>query len=292
MSRSQLADYRPGLNLCRQYIQWFNSVGKWPYETELQYEFVQAAGLAFHFAKQSHKFQLPAGGVLIDDVEMRALCDLEVLSLPFDRIALEFLDPEVGSTPGRVRSSKRIVFAAQTEDRISMFPVSYFDADRRWVAYPMLSIPRRNFLLPNYRSGLDLPFHVETSYPEVPIADYELEVLALFSMLNALACSNVSISRFRSAKKDSVKAALPFDDFHVLTISPGMQAASSAGTGSNRSPREHLRRGHIRRLESGRKVWVNAAVVAAGRAAGRVFKAYSVNGLNEVLNAGMKRGSA
>lgn len=45
--------------------------------------------------------------------------------------------------------------------------------------------------------------------------------------------------------------------------------------GERNGPREHLRRGHIRRLPDGRKIWVQACVVGS-RALGVVRKTYAV----------------
>ena len=47
-------------------------------------------------------------------------------------------------------------------------------------------------------------------------------------------------------------------------------------SGHHRSPREHLRRGHIRRLADGRRIWVNAAIVGAGKGVGVVSKDYAL----------------
>ena len=97
-------------------------------------------------------------------------------------------------------------------------------------------------------------------------------------MLNALGCSNVQIERSkpkRAGKK--VKAALPFDAYHVLTIdAPGRAGDRVVPTGPHRAPREHLRRGHIRRLADGRRTWVNATVVASGRRGGVIKKDYAI----------------
>jgi hypothetical protein len=48
--------------------------------------------------------------------------------------------------------------------------------------------------------------------------------------------------------------------------------------GTHRSPRQHLRRGHIRNLQSGKKVWVNATVVGS-RDNGVINKAYGIKKL-------------
>jgi hypothetical protein len=96
-------------------------------------------------------------------------------------------------------------------------------------------------------------------------------------MLNALACSNVHIERSEPKKSSKkIKSALPFDTYHILTIDVPGNSGGGMATGSHRSPREHLRRGHIRRLGDGRRIWVNATVVAAGRGAGVVTKDYAI----------------
>lgn len=100
----------------------------------------------------------------------------------------------------------------------------------------------------------------------------------MLSFLNALQCVNVHIERSMPKKGNKkIKAALQFDSYHVLTIDvPGRPADLSGIGGPHRSPREHLRRGHIRRLTDGRRIWVNATVVAAGRGAGIVTKDYAL----------------
>ena len=101
-------------------------------------------------------------------------------------------------------------------------------------------------------------------------------VWTIISLCNALACSNVHIERSEPKKAGKkIKAALPFDAYHILTIDATGAAGERVGrAGEHRSPREHLRRGHIRRLADGRRIWINATVVAAGRGAGVVSKDY------------------
>ena len=104
------------------------------------------------------------------------------------------------------------------------------------------------------------------------------ELLVPLHFLNALSCANVHVERDLPKKAGKkINSALPFDTYHVLTIDvPGHAGAVGSPTGGHRSPREHLRRGHIRRLEGGRRIWVNATVVAAGRGAGVVTKDYAL----------------
>jgi hypothetical protein len=73
----------------------------------------------------------------------------------------------------------------------------------------------------------------------------------------------------RKLNKGAAKrGALPFDEYRVLVVNaPGKEGAAqehSAGAMTHRSPREHLRRGHIRIYQSGRRIWVNSTLVNAG----------------------------
>jgi hypothetical protein len=71
---------------------------------------------------------------------------------------------------------------------------------------------------------------------------------------------------------------LPIYETRVLIIHTPRETVtrSEANTGQLRaSPRQHLRRGHIRRLPDGRKIWVQAAVVGSVEK-GRIDKSYFV----------------
>ena len=48
-----------------------------------------------------------------------------------------------------------------------------------------------------------------------------------------------------------------------IDVPEGSKNSGEWQGGTHRSPRQHLRRGHIRNLQNGKKVWVNAAVVGA-----------------------------
>ena len=75
-------------------------------------------------------------------------------------------------------------------------------------------------------------------------------------------------------KRKLAQGKTPTYDWHTVTIEPQKPKGPSQG-GTHASPRLHDRRGHIRRLRSGKNVWVKPCKVGdASR--GVVFKDYEV----------------
>lgn len=151
--------------------------------------------------------------------------------------------------------------------------------------YPEVAIPLTNYIDRGFRrdgcAGI-VVHRLKNPFWNVPASEYMDEIGALLSMLNVLNCKNVNIDdsaprRVRKAKAGGKKAALPFDSYKVLTVDVPAETSDKGTVGTGRSPREHLRRGHIRRLADGRRVWVNATVVASGRGAGVVTKDYAIS---------------
>lgn len=117
--------------------------------------------------------------------------------------------------------------------------------------------------------------------------DISIEVSAFLEFMEALSCSNVGIGTLQEAAKPSVNAKrvrdgkIPIYETKTLVIKApggkGVAVPSSSQTAASRnSPREHLRRGHIRIYPSGQRVWINNTVVNAGNASGRVDKTYKI----------------
>ena len=103
----------------------------------------------------------------------------------------------------------------------------------------------------------------------------------VLEFLEALTCKNVKQSIHQEARKNNDKwvrlGKLPMYETKVLTIDTTEKEyiGSSGGSGrSHASPRQHLRRGHIRKLESG-NIWVNSCVVGSAEN-GRLDKSYKV----------------
>lgn len=244
------------LNYCRQAIPQL----AWKAKNHKQSKERADCATALYRLQVAQKFLLPKGGRVLVDSELRALDGMR-LELPYETIALEFSDGEAG----------RITLAWQLPDAIAMMHLVPLRSSGEWVPTCMLGMPRTDYVGLN---GLPKVSVADPACPDALSVEAGIEVLCL---LNALACSNVHIDRSEAKKTHKAmrkKGALPFDDYHILTVdAPGRAAGAGDGGGSHRSPREHLRRGHIRRLQDGRKLWVNATVVNPG-VGGKVDKDY------------------
>jgi len=240
----------------------------------------------------STKFLLPDGGRLFDDQHYRALDESTPLRLPYQCIALEYRSNgrERGPNepmPGRegptyedesfVKAPKRVVFAREIKGWIVVTIAFWTIHDANWRVLPDCAIPMTGYLDRTKEDGGRVPIKFAQVDTRVPLSDYMDELGALLCLLNLLQCSNVHVERSEPKKAGKkIKAALPFDVYNILTIDVPGTSFQGASSGSHRSPREHLRRGHIRRLADGRRIWVNATVVASGRGAGVVTKDYVV----------------
>src|SRR5690606_16365894 len=115
--------------------------------------------------------------------------------------------------------------------------------------------------------------------------DIGQEAGAVLEFIEACSCSNVHHQVVQQAPKAAVAqrrardGKLPILETRALVLDlPGKESSGMAGANGDSgraSPRQHLRRGHIRRLESGKRVWVQSAVVG-GERAGVIDKAYVI----------------
>jgi hypothetical protein len=261
---------QPG-NYCRQVLtQLSDEVRDREFHDPYRAEAMGVMG----FITKTQKFLLPKGGMIIDDLELKALADSPRLELPFGETCLEYEAPSGPLLPGQVAAPKRVLLCIDGGDDIILKVIFFSKRSSKWLIMPSVCIPKQG-----YRGNV-LNGNAETKIvvvdTRVPQRDYAEEVTVLMGFLNALACSNVGIERLNDRRASpKVKGAFPFDSYHVLTIEStnGQQKSGVGIIGSHRSPREHLRRGHIRRLHDGRRIWVNAAVINAGTP-GKVTKDY------------------
>lgn len=235
------------------------------------------------------KFTLPVNGALIDDKNLRALDEIEDLRLPFPIVALEFqreLTWYDDYAPNALKNEMRwptkiVLLLVENEGHISLATWVY--AIGYWLTLPPVLIPQKNALYRNAAGEVqvavlgpsDEAMGMHVSRRAELMRESQAEVSVLLSFLNALACSNVNIEKIPARKSGKKLGALPFDEYHVLSVLRSSGGGGSGARGDHRSPREHLRRGHIRRLQSGSKIWVNAAVINAG-SSGKIHKQYAL----------------
>jgi len=107
------------------------------------------------------------------------------------------------------------------------------------------------------------------------------ELSAVLELCEALTCKNIGIATHQEApvslnKKRIKKGKLPFYETKMLVVETSSTSAAGEKrtNSSHSSPRQHLRRGHIRRLPIG-NIWVNSCVVGDS-SKGIINKSYTV----------------
>lgn len=116
------------------------------------------------------------------------------------------------------------------------------------------------------------------------INDVGAEAVAVLELCEALSCSNVGTDIHQKEPDQSVSerrnrdGKLPIYETKMLILNVPCKTSKHGDVyGAQRADvRQHLRRGHIRRLQDGRKIWVNSCVVGSD-ANGVINKSYSVD---------------
>ena len=262
-------------------------------------------------AAKAQKFIMPEGGKIFD-AKLRGLPD--ALRLPFPDVVIEYpvatdeaaaagINVEKGTVVAT--APKRIVYAFQAKDCVSLFSiieVNGITSGPLWQLQPFAGVickdegmEASNRFAEEFGEttvpGLRVMFHkTGESTEELHGADWiavayrrlHTDIIAVLELIEALSCSNVShepLPARKLNKSAQKRGALPFDEARVLVLKNRDPGIVGAAIGSHRSPREHLRRGHIRRLADGRKFWINSTVVNAG-AAGKITTTYDMRKLH------------
>ena len=122
----------------------------------------------------------------------------------------------------------------------------------------------------------------EKQFQEDLFVEARGDTRAILELVEALSCSNVThepIEKINPAvnARRIRDGKLPIYETRCLVINAGKQSAPSGeykGNSNHVSPRQHLRRGHIRRLPD-KNIWVNSCVVG-DKSNGVIDKSYSV----------------
>lgn len=245
--------------------------------------------------ESGHKFVLPDYGKILGDTAFGALMDAaRGCRLPFAQTVIEFGAPTRGFLASdRVECERRIVVCVEVP---AAQPIGAFSGG--FMAWPF------GFTMGHWRPqafgfGIYYQEHGEgmviapfgehgervgrelrdegRNLEEFACREYATEIHAVYGMLAALSCSNVTTEIVRPNRE--ARAARPAStlfDYHVLMIDPGRGSERGEDLGgTHASPRTHLRRGHIRRHQTAGRIWVNSCVVNP-TAIGTVNKDYVV----------------
>jgi hypothetical protein len=267
---------------------------------------------------KGEKFVLPDDAVLMDDPQCRGLDLDEPLQLPFDTLVLEFKTPAWAKldTSKFLASSKTVVIVTTDLRPIKKIKAApgwmeyhrpvyvsswvFMVKEHRWSRADTFLMPTNHWNEGRYeggsvkhkvfkisRGGLHrVNQSIVESFADPGETETPVGLEAVVELLNMLACSNVAMHKTRTDKVKEGKPPLPFSETWELTIDSPTKPSGSGGEGlggSHRSPREHIRRGHIRRYESGKKIWVNAAIISAGTV-GKITKTYKVDSMQSIAN--------
>ncbi len=115
---------------------------------------------------------------------------------------------------------------------------------------------------------------------EAGMQDMGAEVMVVLELIEALTCSNVEESIYQEASKKNAQRIKSHKNpvwetkFLTLVVNEKSRNKGEVSSTTHASPRQHLRRGHIRRLPS-KNIWVNSCVVG-NTINGKIEKQYKV----------------
>lgn len=229
----------------------------------------KAALLLIDLIRKSVHFAMPDGGKIFND-GLRGL-DKTYLNLPFRHITVELFNTDDSGDDEKI-----LIIASQV--------VVYGDIEiasvchnkiNGWMMEPLaLVVPCDLHVVGNkfereIQSRILSPWTLECFTQEQAFARMNYCDNVVQELMEALSCVNIEQTVFQkeSAKnKQRIKShKTPIYETKILTINARKKTGperENEPTGTHASPRQHLRRGHIRRLESG-NIWVNSCVVGS-----------------------------
>jgi hypothetical protein len=225
---------------------------------------VRAIPAAQHFA-------LPAGGRLFDDGLRGLDTDLHAIRLPFPIVTISFADGD----------RRTLVVAQELHEagrNTIVVSVAVDTGDGQgWGFYPCTAQPEQRH--DDGSIGWQCFDSIGSRLDRTPMHEAVMAAgRSVLELVEALSCNNVAseiverVDRAVNARRRR-QGKLALYEVRRLVVKVGEQvhAIGGAPMGDRSGPREHLRRGHIRRLPDGRRTWVQCCVVGS-RALGVVKK--------------------
>lgn len=271
------------LNHTRQFLKWADKNFT---NEDLVEDFARYYIVPLQVAE---KFILPLGAKILDDAALELLCDPTIVRLPYPTTLLEYstagLEVKGYDETPVTTSHRRIVVATERDDDIYVMGIWDAPEHHAWAWSPWFKLGREAF--GTLHTGKPAQYSImaggklwekyrnHPQFEECMVRDMSQEFWALGRFIAAMACKNVGSVTIPSPRKHSKKSAIPFDDYRCLVINGSGESGEGGEIGDRKSPREHLRRGHVRRLANGSMTWVNSAVINAG-SGGSIKKHYEV----------------
>lgn len=217
-------------------------------------------------------FNMPENGVIFGKENLK----INEMYLPFDEFCIATYHNEgcLGNAKSLVFISKNTWFDFNGVERIYAF---FFASNlNAWALMPFYATIENFESVRVYEMGEKTEDKGKLQSVAQVSADL---ILIMKELVNALSCRNVEqtiIQKCDAAlnSRRVNKGKLPLCEERILTIKVNAKQGTGTRTGTHESPRQHLRRGHIRRLESG-SIWVNACVVGSSEK-GVIKKRYNV----------------
>jgi hypothetical protein len=254
-------------------------------DSRAQFDLVRSDLVQFEAAA---KFILPSGGRVFDT----DLKGLETLKLPYERIVVEFSSG----------AGKMLLLVSAGLDGFEIIPFAAFTKDVNsfmpWSVFPYVCICRGatwhdsvldtdvpDNLRDSFAGSLVLRYLHRDTRKDITDKKEASDVgrllgpccRSVLELLEALSCKNITTSDTVPRKTKKRGNPFPFDSYKILTVTNSKEY-TSGGEQTGRTPREHLRRGHIHRYHTKQgiiKLWINAVVVNAG-VGGKLEKSYNV----------------
>jgi hypothetical protein len=216
------------------------------------------------------KFQLPLDGAIFDD-NLKGLPSQ--INLPYETIVLELRRTQ------RDRIARGIIILVETVEENSIRISAIAEASNGyWTVNTIVTIlPKSNIsvsMLDNLNNVIIAPEYNRRLVPDLVALERDIQKLSVrivLELVEALSCSNVYIDTLSVSTKFNKQRAsqgkLPLYEYKILTIDAPTEHSSNRVPlgGTHRSPRQHLRRGHVRIYNRGTpseyKVWVNSMVI-------------------------------
>jgi hypothetical protein len=229
----------------------------------------------------SHHFAMPDNGQILND-GWKGLSG-HALRLPFNKITVEFAVFNCPFTKivlvcENNLSKSNVILGFSTR------VVGFIASENLWTFVPM-GIEIEDQTVSNIKF-VKYKFIKQNDFDKSKLSKEQLEAFlissahGIFEFLEALTCRNVYIHSLEPIdesknKKRAAKGKLPLYETKILVVDSSEKTVDTEWKGGKHaSPRQHLRRGHIRRYPT-YNIWINNMVVGKS-ADGKIEKSYSV----------------